>query len=235
MASIFQQTKQHVKQLLPLFLRVYIPLLTFFVVLAIQPEIPIPLLTRDTNAITDMPFYTGILSSIGILLWGATATVCFFTAFIIWDSKDTYYAYFIVASGLFISFLLLDDLLLIHDVVLPDYLNISGKFVFIFYVLFSLIYMWLFRHIIIQTDYVLVLIAGAFFALSIMLDIIADTPNLTQGIASNLSELSHSHYIYKNIKYLLEDGAKLFGILSLFLYFARLCQRQISAHLAPKS
>ncbi|MDH3599805.1 MAG: hypothetical protein OEU26_09240, partial [Candidatus Tectomicrobia bacterium] len=64
-------------------LKVYGPavaVLLVFVVINLITHIRISVFTRDPIQIMEAPIYYGIVSSIGILFWCATASICLFTA-----------------------------------------------------------------------------------------------------------------------------------------------------------
>lgn len=226
---------RQIKQLWPLFLKIYIPVLFVLIFLALQPYIPAELLTRDTSAIIDAPFYAGLLSNIGILLWSATVALYLFTAFVVKRLKvdgleNHHKVLFLLSSGLLSFVFMLDDLFLIHEVIFPQYLNIPSKLLYIAYGTSLIVYICLFRHLLLSNDYSLGILTLVFFGISILLDMIADTPSsaISNTIVPAFDELNNSRYIFTNIKYLIEDGAKLLGILSWFLYCVRFCNKQLN-------
>ena len=84
--------------------------------------IPISKLTRDPTAIAFLPAYTGFLSQIGIFLWSASATICFFSATVLSKGVDCQkLRRFLVASALLTLILGLDDAFLLHEKVLPRF------------------------------------------------------------------------------------------------------------------
>jgi hypothetical protein len=96
--------------------------------------------------------------------------------------------------------LLLDDLFLLHDVILPEDLNISENYLYVVYGILSLVFIFYFRDDILQTPYLLLFAAVVFFGFSIGVDTIVKFLNLKHG-------------------FILEDGSKFLGIISWGTYF----------------
>ncbi|MEC4853491.1 MAG: hypothetical protein SAJ12_21130, partial [Jaaginema sp. PMC 1079.18] len=80
-------------------------------------NIKISLLVDDPAAFADYPSYVGLLSMIGILILGATAAICFFSAFLFksTNAKGHRWQRFILVSGLLSLVFVCDDLWLIHE------------------------------------------------------------------------------------------------------------------------
>ncbi|MEN2282662.1 hypothetical protein AAGF08_11040 [Algoriphagus sp. SE2] len=151
-------------------------------------------------------FYIGFLSNIGITFWCFTAAILFFSSKIARDfDKPKAMSQFFFFSGLLTLFMLIDDLFLLHDVIIPYYLNISEKFFYLFYGSSVIALLYLFREFILKTDYILFLLAFGFLASSVITDILA-------AFGINISDI-----------YLFEDGFKFMGIISWFIYFSRAC------------
>jgi len=200
-ATLYSQ----LKKLLPILLIVYA--ISFFILLGVlivnlQYNIPISNFTRDPTAIMNAPFYIGIVSNLGILLWSFSAAVCFFCfAILRKDANNKELISFLFFSGIITSILMLDDLFLFHEQIFPVYLQISEKYVLFGYGIILLLYLARFMRIILKTEFLLLLFAIGFFSLSLIWDL----------------ELFHSP-----APFLFEDGFKLFGIFSWFAYFIRI-------------
>jgi hypothetical protein len=205
--------------LLPTLLFIHFPLLVLLLLLGWQTWIPIEALTRDPLAILDKPFYLGALSSIGILFWCASAAFCLFSFLVLKQRRQGRdFANFFLASSGITLFLLLDDLFLIHEQIFPIYLNLSENLVLGGHVVILLSYLICFRKIILRTEFLILLAALGFFALSILadLDMIALPPTSVR----------------EGIEALLEDGLKLLGIATWCTYFARAGLEQINSAIA---
>ena len=204
-------------RLLPTLFVVYAPTLTLLAMLAIvtlQTGIRVSDLTRDPVSVMDVPLYTGLLSNIGILLWSFTAAICLFSHALLRKNTDAReWSSFLLLAGLLTSLLLLDDLFLLHERLFPDHFHIPQNAVLAGYVLITALYVARFKTTILKTDFLLLLFAFGFFGLSLLIDV---------GIVSVRGS------------YFFEDGLKLFGIVSWFAYFARVCVKRISCDLEGK-
>jgi hypothetical protein len=197
-----------------------IPLAPAALLLAVtylQTAVPVRDLLRDTNAALGVPFYVGVISDLGLLLWGAAAAVCFFTWILLSDVRGGEWRGFLLASGIFSVVLLSDDWLQLHEVVFPDYLGVPEPLVYMAYVLAMLAYLFTFRKTILKTEFSLLAIALALFALSIVLDQFSEIDSLPsfRGIGA------------------VEDGAKLMGILAWLTYFVRTCKGIVTRRVSP--
>lgn len=159
-------------------------------------------LWHEPNA--EVEFYIGFLSNIGIMFWCFTAAILLFSSKIARDfGRPSALFRFLFYSGLLTLFMLIDDLFLLHDVIIPYYLEISEKIFYLFYGSSVLALLYFFRKIILNSDYVLLLLAFAFMAGSVITDVL-----ITLGL--NINDV-----------YLVEDGFKFMGIISWFVYFTR--------------
>ena len=175
--------------------------------LNIWKEIPIANMTRDIVTSAEVPIYTGFFSQIGIFFWIATATLCLFSASIKGSNQENLrLKRFLFISGLVTMLLCLDDIFLLHEVVYP-YMGIPEKVVYGIYGIVIISWGLKFNRIILQTDYILLLLAFFFFALSIFLDVFP-IPDLNP--------------------FLWEDGFKMAGIISWFFYFSGNSVRAVS-------
>ena len=200
------------KRILPTLAGLYIPtLFAIFVVVVICVlyNIHIAEFTQDPTARMQVHPLMGLLSNIGVLFWCVSATACFF-GYMILRKRDGQeeIAQFLLASGLVTSVLLLDDLFLFHEALFPEYVNIAEKEVYCFYGIFVGLYLVIFYRTILKTEYLLLLLAIAFFSLSIFVDFLRD------GLLP--------------WQYLLEDAPKLFGIVTWCAYFVRVSYQALS-------
>jgi len=185
------------------------------VVLSISYWLDVPFgdLTRDPADIFNTSFYIGFLSTAAIFLWAATAAVSLFAGLILPNYTVTPgQKAFLLTSGLLTMFLGADDAFLIHDKILPR-IGVPETVTFAVYLLLVLLYMVRFRSLIFKTNYVLLGLSGIFFATSILVDV------LQPGVQS---------------LYLLEDAAKLAGILCWLAYFLRVAASAVSGNLVPR-
>lgn len=123
-------------------------------------------LSGDVANVLKARFYIGAFSQLGFLLWAAAATVCFF-AFGVCRTQgvNTSLTRFLLASGLLTSYLCLDDMFQIHEVIMPFYVGISERgFLLVVYAV-SFAYLYRFRRTILQNDYLLLVFAICMFGI----------------------------------------------------------------------
>lgn len=161
--------------------------------------VPSDHLTRDPNAIFDMPLYIGFLSQVGIFLWSAASAVCLFSGALLASRPgNVVSSRFLYAAGLLSMLLGLDDAFLLHEQFFP-FIGIPENAVYAIYACLMLSFLYGFREQILITGYPLLAAGLMFFAASVLLD-------LTQPEGIDV--------------FLVEDGAKLVGIMSWMTYFA---------------
>ena len=181
----------------PVMLLIYTPLVIAFVIVVairIRTGIAIAEFTRDPLGFTEIPVYTGVLSNLGAVIWSGAAAVCFFSYGVNRSRAGGGASpHFLVAGGLVTLLLLLDDLFMLHEVVFPEHAGIPEDVVYTTYAMVLVGFLVWYRATIMQTEYVLLMLALAGLGLSIGVDLIASLISLP-GL------------------YVFEDGAKLFGI-----------------------
>ncbi len=184
-------------------------ILILIFLIARKYDIPVANFTGDPALITDVPFYIGFLSNIGVIFWSLTCSICLFTWIILNKINKKETSSFFLFSGLFTLFLLLDDLFMIHDQIFPRYFLLSQKIVYLIYFILTLVFFFKYgKYIFLKTEKLLLFSAFAFFALSILFDMF----------------MPQSH---TSINYLIEDGLKLFGIITWFIFFSRSSYKQL--------
>lgn len=229
---------QQVKNLCRSLWMVYVPVAFLFVlivVLRIFYKIPIGYFTRDPadiirhshisnfpffeEGIVNLPFYLGGLSHLGILLWCATMAICFFSYVIFRRmGKKTPDPLFFFLAGLVSTLLLTDDLFRLHEIVFPVYLHLHEYTLYALYAVLIALLLIRYRSTILNTDYVLLLFALGCLGLSLGSDM------LTDMFFRKISGAT-----------LFEDGAKFVGIVSWFLYFARISFQHIVEVITPEA
>ncbi|HEY4542466.1 MAG TPA: hypothetical protein VIG66_08855 [Noviherbaspirillum sp.] len=180
-------------------------LLAIVLLLQVWRDIPTEHLTRDPNAIFDVQMYIGFLSQAGIFVWAATAGICLFCARIASARAAIELARFALAAGLVTLLLGLDDAFMLHEQFFP-FLGIPEKMVYVLYGVCVLAFLLRFRAQILQHDYLLLALALMLFALSVSLDWLQP-----EGIDI----------------FLVEDGAKMTGILSWSAFFLSALLRRL--------
>ncbi|ESA33343.1 hypothetical protein N836_21900 [Leptolyngbya sp. Heron Island J] len=166
-------------------------------------QVPIYKLIGDVFSIADIHPLSGLLSNIGVLLWCAAATICFFVAGVLRQTKNYRVIPFLLASACLSMYLLIDDFFLLHEELVPTYIGILQNTVLMLIMIAVVVYLFWFRRIILRTQYGFMLIAIGFLGISVGVDTVLKPWLLFLG----------------EWKSLLEDGAKLIGITSWLSYY----------------
>lgn len=169
--------------------------------------------TRDPAAVAGTHPFVGVVSNVGILLWCASATLCFL-CFVKMrrESGGESVSKFFLFSGLITAILLFDDMLQFHEYVLPRYLHVPWQVTFFGYGLMTVLYLASFRAVILKTDFTVLMTAYMFFGISVLADAI------------------HPHVRIPAVL-ILEDTCKVLGIATWLGYFAILCSHHVHASL----
>jgi len=118
---------------------------------------------RDPAAITNPPAYTGLVSNIGVLLWTSCAALCLFTASMLKrQTVHVHWVSFLVYAGLLTAFLCLDDFFMFHDRIIPDFFNLSEKYLFAIYGIVTGDFLIRHRKLILKTEYLFLMLALVF-------------------------------------------------------------------------
>jgi hypothetical protein len=171
------------------------------VLLHVWRDVPFRALMQDPAAYLGVPAYVGVISTLGVILWLVAGTATGFAAWFLHRAgRSTTTREFMLASAAFSCLLGADDLLQLHEDILP-LIGIPQKVILVGYGALAFAYLCRFWRIIITQSYLLLLIAFAFLALSLAQDIL-----LTHG----------------DLQTFFEDAAKLVGIIfwTLFLIAA---------------
>ncbi|MGL6343166.1 MAG: hypothetical protein ACRC80_29010 [Waterburya sp.] len=222
-------------------LKIYIPACLFIVLVWLTTkitDISAYELVADSNEIGEIPPYAGIVSNIGILLLSSTVSICLFSGYLIKNNskreRETYslakqvtrnqgnhkWQRFLLVSGYFILFFLLDDLFQLHEnfskllfgaetnlsLVNRKLENLIEISIFGFYGLLFSSYIFYFRKLIYNSNFFLLLICLACGAMSSVVDYLPET--------------MVGHHI-------LEEGFKFLGIVSLMSYYVMVCYQQL--------
>jgi hypothetical protein len=99
--------------------------------------------------------------------------------------------------------LLIDDMFMFHDEIMPTYLHINEKVFFLFYGTAVVSLFYFFRGIVLRTDYLLFVIAVVLLGSSAITDIVIE-------LGVKLPD-----------EFFVEDGLKFLGLVSWFAYFVR--------------
>ncbi|HEY3345982.1 MAG TPA: hypothetical protein VGK71_00010 [Nitrospirota bacterium] len=191
---------------LSFFAALYVPAVAILFLAALSAvyfRIPVGSLTRDMATLADIHPLTGALSNVGILLWCATAAVSLFTAAVIWERAEPRQVQFLVGFSCLTLVLLFDDFFMLHEYLAPVYLGLRERYLMLIYAAAASGLLIGFRKVILSSEYGLLGIALAFFAISVGVDRIHYSQNAWSWL------------------FLAEDGAKFLGIAGWSGYFIR--------------
>jgi len=168
-------------------------------------HVSISSMTRDVTHIANIHPLFGVLSNLGIILWCVAATVCFFTAVALRNTKRGDRFRFLLCSALLSTYLMADDFFQIHEYLAPKYLGLNEGVVFTALGIAILVYLIVFRRIILETKFGFLVLAMVLFAFSIFTDSI-----IVSFLLRTLGD---------DGEHLLEDGSKWLGIASWCSYY----------------
>ncbi len=204
---------QRTKSLMVYLVLIYTPALLLLLAVAFVSKktgIPIYNFMVDPFTIVNRHPTFGIVSYFGVLVLGTAATICYFCRRILLRyGNNPKSAVFLLLAGIFTTTLMLDDLFLGHET-LAKFIR-SEKIIFFLYGCWLLVILLGFRNLIMESDYLILLIALAFFGLSISIDIFEESVEQYVG----------------QWRVFFEDGFKTLGFVGWFGYFARYCYFQI--------
>ena len=204
---------QQLRTLRPLFLCLHVPailLLIGLAVLCFKRDIPFYLLTRDLADTAKVHPLIGMISNIGMWFWSGAVVMCLFGWAILRDVPHMRQSRaFFGVFGVLTLLLLMDDLFMLHETLIPRHLEISDRKVLLGYLIAFPIGFWFFRKLVAQTKFVLLIIATFCFGFSILID------------------ETHDYFVPDAIHHILEDGAKFIGILTWFSYFFVTCLESV--------
>jgi ABC-type multidrug transport system fused ATPase/permease subunit len=118
----------------------------FTVLVARWTNTPVWKLTKDAASVIWQPAYIGLLSDWDVVLWIATASICLFSAVILYQQKAPRATFgFFLTSGIFTLILGLDDLYMLHERVLPKVFHMPEIFFYLLYFLAIVAYLIYFK------------------------------------------------------------------------------------------
>lgn len=168
-------------------------------VVATQQRVPDSLLLLDPVSANGLPWYTGLVSDLGVLVWCVASCVAATSAYVAWLDGRPRAARFLIEGSLVGALLMADDLLLLHSDVIPRHLGVPKRGVELAEVAIVAVWLAANRVELTRTRYQLLVAAGVAFAASLLIDAMADGRSVRALVA--------------------EDGAKLLGIQAWATYF----------------
>lgn len=186
---------------------------------AIQHRVPPEELFLDAATVSNLPWYTGVMSSIGVLAWTVGAVACAGGAWVANQTRRPSAGRFLGVGALVSATLLADDLLQLHSVALPRALGLPKPLAIAVICLPALAWLALFVAEIARTRWVI--LAASLVCLGGSL-----------GVDQVFSPTGASGLI-------VEDGLKFVGVLTYALYCTLtavdITRSTISAAMSPRS
>ena len=187
----------------------FIPAILVLMAVAIASivlNIDIAMMTRDISVIGKVNPLAGVISNLGILLWCVAASVAFFAAIILRKSGQVESFWFLLNAAFLSAYLMLDDLFLFHEYIAYLIFGIREKVVVLILGILVFWYLFRYRFLILKTNYIILILALSFLALSVITDML---------MSSFLSQLL-GHW-----RSMIEDGFKWLGIVTWCSYFVQ--------------
>jgi len=150
--------------------------------------------TADVAAIPGARPYEGLLSNMGIIAWSSAFAVAFFTGVMTLTNGPREVPRLLVGGGLVTFVLLVDDLFMLHDTLLPEYLGVPEEIATALVGLVALAFLWIFKQQIPRTPWPLLAIGVAYLAIMTVFDFLEKRVDIP------------AHQAW-------EEGAKLLGVL----------------------
>lgn len=221
MDMLFLHLKRQLSFLRTFGLMILFPIVMIYIALNLQRVVPIQLLLRDANAEAYDPelgvlFFQGAFSNVGILLWWSAAIVSAFAYFLlrfVLRAKATtrLSRTFLLYMAVFTVVLVLDDLFMLHEEVFPVRLGISEIAVYGVYGVLTMALVCFVRFLV-QTDFLLLLLAFGFFGFSLLTD---------QGMLRFLFAMPPTPDLWA------EDMTKMLGIVCWLVFLLRTATQQL--------
>jgi hypothetical protein len=202
---MFKEILRQIRKFIPLFLILLIPvimLVGFVFIVSVKTGQPIVVFFQDIFYQTHVPLYVGFISNIGMIVWSFAVAVCLFMSFILISIKRYYDNFFFLSAAFLGTVLLLDDFFMFHEIIYPRYFHFGSDVAYIIYAAMGITFLIMFRKIILNSDFIIFLMALALFATSIFFDELRESFSLSD------------YWI------IAEDGSKLLGVIYWTVYFA---------------
>ncbi len=196
---------------------VWLVALVMLLALVSQNVIPYRELLLDPSYASGVPWYTGLVSNLGILAWTTATVAAASGAWVAWLGGRKGAAAMLRGGAVLSLLLLLDDLFQFHSVI-PNRLGVPKASFYVMYLVLTWWWVVSERSELRRTNNKMLIAAGAAFAASIMVDQV--------GVGS------------KDVSLVLEDAAKFLGVLAWAMYFvttARDITRSIVTELRLKA
>jgi hypothetical protein len=157
-------------------------------------DVPFEVFSRDPTTLAGMRSYTGVLSNFGAVLWVAAGSVALLSGVVLYRSQQPRRSHLLLGLGGLTFVLAFDDLLLLHESVVP-FLGVPQRVIVSGYPVVLGLLILRYRGVVRATPVLLLGLSCALFGVSLGLDQFSSVD-----------------------RYVIEDGSKLVGIVSWLLY-----------------
>jgi hypothetical protein len=170
----------------------------------------------------------GFVSNLGILLWSAAAGACLVAALVLRHGTkpgEREAARFFVVAAALTAILVLDDTFQFHEDLVERLVGRGQTFVLLGYVAIVAAFVVRFRRFMSQSRWVILAIAGVFFAVSIGVDLY---PVFIAALPGDMT-IDTETDAYDFVSHVVEDGSKFIGIALWFAYFTVTAASELKA------
>lgn len=153
------------------FVGVVAGLLALALALADLAGIPPGELTPDPNSVAEQATYVGIISTLGVMAWGAIVAACLLAGAVLHAiGGERTRVRFMLTTAAFALIIGVDDAAMFHENVAPDTLGVPELAVIMLFGALALAWVVASWSELRRSDVVLLLVTGACFAASVMVD-----------------------------------------------------------------
>jgi hypothetical protein len=185
-------------------------------VIAVKSGIEPSDLSRDYSGVYHLEPYVGMLSSLGIFIWCASVTLCWFSwYFLRMRNPNSGRKNFFFVSGLITAIIAIDDLFQFHEVIVPDYIGIHEVSFYIAYTFILIVFNIKYVNTLMNKYFSILITSYFFLAISIVFDVFFE------------EIVPFGTYI--------EDGLKFMGIALWSAYFFKTILVELSGAIAEES
>ena len=167
--------------------------------IGVQDAVPAEHLFLDPAALAGAPWYSGVVSNLGILAWTVAATASAGGAWVAGRTGRPSAMWFLAVGSAVTTLLLLDDLLQLHSTLLPRLLGLPKPAALALVVGPAVVWCVQWRHEIARTRWVILLAAALGSLASVAIDLVLQPTGSTALLA--------------------EDGSKFLGVVAWSVFF----------------
>lgn len=146
--------------------------LFLILIIAVKTGVEPSDLSRDYSGVYHLEPYVGMLSSLGIFVWCASVTLCWFAWFFLrMRNPNSGRKKFFFVSGLITAIIAIDDLFQFHEVIVPDYLGIPEISFYILYVSVLIFFNIKYVNTLMNKNFSILVASYFFLGISIVFDV----------------------------------------------------------------